>query len=166
MSDIVPAAVALLNEAERQKLAIVQQARGEDEVRVKRAYAALGLVAEVRPFFADLPERIAAAHLVVARAGASTVAELAVIGRPAILVPLPHALDQDQAANAAVLAATGAAIAVAQKDFTPDWLAGKLREALASPEDLQRRAQLACQAGIADAAEKLADLVVQFLDAK
>jgi UDP-N-acetylglucosamine--N-acetylmuramyl-(pentapeptide) pyrophosphoryl-undecaprenol N-acetylglucosamine transferase len=166
MSDIVPAAVALLNEAERQKLAIVQQARGEDEVRVKRAYAALGLVAEVRPFFADLPERIAAAHLVVARAGASTVAELAIIGRPAILVPLPHALDQDQAANAAVLAATGAAIAVAQKDFTPDWLAGKLREALASPEDLQRRAQLACQAGIADAAEKLADLVVQFLDAK
>ncbi|MGP0061754.1 MAG: undecaprenyldiphospho-muramoylpentapeptide beta-N-acetylglucosaminyltransferase [Beijerinckiaceae bacterium] len=166
MSDIVPAAVALLNEAERHKLAIVQQARGEDEVRVKRAYADLGLVAEVRPFFADLPERIAAAHLVVARAGASTVAELAVIGRPAILVPLPHALDQDQAANAAVLAATGAAIAVTQKDFTPDWLAGKLREALASPEDLQRRAQLARQAGIADAAEKLADLVVQFLDAK
>jgi UDP-N-acetylglucosamine--N-acetylmuramyl-(pentapeptide) pyrophosphoryl-undecaprenol N-acetylglucosamine transferase len=79
---------------------------------------------------------------------------------------LPHALDQDQAANAAVLAATGAAIAVAQKDFTPDWLAGKLREALASPEDLQRRAQLARRAGIADAAEKLADLVVRFLDAK
>ncbi|MGO9008151.1 MAG: UDP-N-acetylglucosamine--N-acetylmuramyl-(pentapeptide) pyrophosphoryl-undecaprenol N-acetylglucosamine transferase [Beijerinckiaceae bacterium] len=166
MADIVPAAVALLSEAERQKLAIVQQARGEDEVRVKKAYAELVLTAEVRPFFTDLPERIAAAHLVVARAGASTVAELAVIGRAAILVPLPHALDQDQAANAAALAATGAAVAVAQQDFTPEWLAAKLREALASPEDLQRCGQLARQAGIADAAEKLADLVVRFVDAK
>jgi UDP-N-acetylglucosamine--N-acetylmuramyl-(pentapeptide) pyrophosphoryl-undecaprenol N-acetylglucosamine transferase len=166
MSDIVPAAVALLSSAERQKLSIVQQARGEDEVRVKQAYAALGVAAEVRPFFADLPQRMAAAHLVIARAGASTVSELAVIGRPSILVPLPHALDQDQAANAALLAATGAAIAVAQKDFTPQYLAAKLSEALQSPQDLQRRAQLAGQAGIADAAEKLADLVVQFIDRK
>jgi UDP-N-acetylglucosamine--N-acetylmuramyl-(pentapeptide) pyrophosphoryl-undecaprenol N-acetylglucosamine transferase len=166
MSDIVPAAVARLGEAERRNLVIVQQARGEDEVRVKQAYADLGLVADVRPFFQDLPARIAAAHLVIARAGASTIAELAVIGRPAILVPLPHALDQDQATNAAVLAETGAAIAVAQKDFTPDWLAARLGEALADPQDLQRRAELARQAGIADAAERLADLVQRFLDRK
>ena len=164
--DIVPAAVALLSKEERARLVIVQQARGEDEARVGKIYADLGLAAEIRPFFQDLPERIAAAHLVIARAGASTVAELAVIGRPAILVPLPHALDQDQAANAGVLAATGAAIAVAQKDFTPAWLAAKLREALAAPQDLQRRAALARAAGIADAAEKLADLVQGFVAAK
>jgi len=166
MSDIVPAAIALLNERERGKLAIVQQARGEDEARVKKAYADLGLNAEVRPFFQDLPERIAAAHLVIARAGASTVAELAVIGRPAILVPLPHALDQDQAANAGVLAATGAALAVEQKDFTPQWLAARLREAQAAPQELQRRAELAREAGIADAAERLADLVQGSLASK
>lgn len=165
MSDIVPPAVALLSEAERKNLVVVQQARGEDEARVRQAYAELGVDAEVRPFFQDLPERIAAAHLVIARAGASTVAELSVIGRPAILVPLPHALDQDQAANAAVLASTGAAVAVAQADFTPQWLAGELREALAAPQDLRRRAELAKEGGIADAAERLADLVGRFLAA-
>src|SRR5262249_26392916 len=97
-SDIVPAAIALLPEEIRRKLILVQQARGEDEERVRRTYAGLGVDAEVKPFFADLPARIAQAHLVIARSGASTVSELAVIGRPAILVPLPHALDQDQAA--------------------------------------------------------------------
>jgi UDP-N-acetylglucosamine--N-acetylmuramyl-(pentapeptide) pyrophosphoryl-undecaprenol N-acetylglucosamine transferase len=163
MSDIVPAAVARLSEAERQRLVIVQQARGEDEVRVKQAYDNLGLAADVRPFFQDLPARIAAAHLVIARAGASTIAELSVIGRPAILVPLPHALDQDQATNAAVLAATGAATAVAQKDFTPEWLAGELSAALGDPQDLQRRAELARGAAIADAAERLADIVERFV---
>jgi UDP-N-acetylglucosamine--N-acetylmuramyl-(pentapeptide) pyrophosphoryl-undecaprenol N-acetylglucosamine transferase len=164
MSDIVPAAVALLSEAERGRLILVQQARGEDETRVTQAYAGLGVTAEVRPFFQDLPKRMAAAHLVIARAGASTVAELALIGRPAILVPLPHALDQDQAANAAILADAGGALAVPQKDFTPQWLAAKLREALAAPEDLRRRAQQARTVGIADAAEKLADLVGRFVE--
>ena len=159
MSDVVPAAVALLDAGERARLAVVQQARGEDEARVGAAYAAMGLAAEVRPFFADLPMRIAAAHLVVARAGASTVSELAAIGRPAILVPFPHALDQDQAANAALLAATGAAIVVKQPAFTPEWLAAELRRALADPASLARRAEAARAAGITDAAERLADLV-------
>ena len=94
----------------RARLSIVQQARDEDVARVRDAYARLGVTAEVAPFFADLPARIAAAHLVVSRSGASTVAELAAIGRPAILVPLPHALDQDQLANAGVLAEAGGAI--------------------------------------------------------
>jgi UDP-N-acetylglucosamine--N-acetylmuramyl-(pentapeptide) pyrophosphoryl-undecaprenol N-acetylglucosamine transferase len=164
MSDIVPAAVALLSEAERGRLILVQQARGEDETRVAQAYAALNVTAEVRPFFPDLPQRMAASHLVIARAGASTVAELAVIGRPAILVPLPHALDQDQAANAAILATAGSALAVPQKDFTPQWLAAELREALAAPADLQRRAQQARMVGTADAAAKLADLVGRFVE--
>jgi UDP-N-acetylglucosamine--N-acetylmuramyl-(pentapeptide) pyrophosphoryl-undecaprenol N-acetylglucosamine transferase len=104
---------------------------------------------------------MAEAHLVIARAGASTVSELAVIGRPAILVPYPHALDQDQSANAAHLAVTGAVDVVAQSSFTPDYLRGKLAEALASPDHLTKRAAAAKQAGIPDAADRLADLVLE-----
>ena len=159
MSDIVPAAIGRLTPAERARLIIVQQARGEDEARVREAYAALGLVAEVQAFFADLPMRIAQAHLVIARAGASTVSELAVIGRPAILVPFPHALDQDQAANAMLLEKTGSAMVVKQPAFTAEWLADSLRLALADREGLVVRAQAARTAGISDAAERLADLV-------
>jgi UDP-N-acetylglucosamine--N-acetylmuramyl-(pentapeptide) pyrophosphoryl-undecaprenol N-acetylglucosamine transferase len=159
MSDIVPAAVALLDPLERARLIIVQQARGEDEARVRQAYDQMGLVTEVRPFFADLPMRIAQAHLVIARAGASTVSELAVIGRPSILVPFPFALDQDQAANAALLEKAGAAMVVKQANFTPEWLADSIRLALADREGLEARAQAARASGIADAAERLADLV-------
>ena len=159
MSDIVPAAVALLDPLERARLIIVQQARGEDEARVRAAYDALGLITEVHPFFADLPIRIAQAHLVIARAGASTVSELAVIGRPSILVPFPHALDQDQAANAALLEKAGAALVVKQTNFTPEWLADAIRLALADREGLEARAHAARSTGIADAAERLADLV-------
>ena len=141
----------------------MQQARGEDEARVSAAYAALGVAAEVEPFFADLPERIAEAHLVVARAGASTVSELAVIGRPSILVPFPHALDQDQAANAALLERAGAALVVKQALFTPEWLAATIRQALVDREGLAERAAAARKAGIADAAERLADLVQRLM---
>jgi UDP-N-acetylglucosamine--N-acetylmuramyl-(pentapeptide) pyrophosphoryl-undecaprenol N-acetylglucosamine transferase len=159
-SDIVPAAVELMPVAARQKLLVTQQARAEDEERVAETYRRLGVDAEIRPFFADLPDRIAQAHLVIARAGASTVSELAVIGRPAILVPLPGALDQDQAANAEQFAASGAAIVVAQSVFSPQWLATSLVEAQADMGGLARRAAAAKQTGIADAAERLADLVL------
>jgi UDP-N-acetylglucosamine--N-acetylmuramyl-(pentapeptide) pyrophosphoryl-undecaprenol N-acetylglucosamine transferase len=159
-SDIVPAALALIPEEIRRKLMLVQQARGEDEERVRRAYAGLGVDAEVRPFFPDLPARIAQAHLVIARSGASTVSELAVIGRPAILVPLPHALDQDQAANAKQFAANGAATLVAQSVFSPQWLATSLIEAQADVGVLAARAAAAKRAGVPDAAERLAGLVL------
>ena len=161
MSDVVPAAVARLADGDRARLAIVQQARGEDEDRVRAAYAALGFAAEVKPFFTDLPDRMASAHLVVARAGASTVSELAAIGRAAVLVPFPHALDQDQAANAAVLAETGAAVVRDQALFTPEWLAEELRRVLNDPADLLVRADAARHEGRPDAAERLADLVLQ-----
>lgn len=160
MSDIVPAAVERLDAAMRQRLAIVQQARGEDETRVRDAYARLGIAAEIAPFFADLPARIAAAHLVVARAGASTVSELAVIGRASVLVPFPHALDQDQAANAALMAKSGAAVVREQSLFTPDWLAGELTRILNDPAELLVRAGAARHDGRPDAAERLADLVL------
>ena len=159
MSDVVPAAVALMTPEERAKLLIVQQARGEDEARVRQAYEALGVNAEVESFFTDLPDRIANAHLVIGRAGASTVSELAVIGRPSILVPLPHALDQDQAANAAVLEKAGAALVIKQALFTPAWLEATIRQAMLDPEGLTAQAFAARRTGIADAANRLADLV-------
>ncbi len=159
MADVVPAGIGLLTPDERGRLLVVQQARGEDEARVTQAYSALGVAAEVAAFFADLPDRIAEAHLVIARAGASTVSELAVIGRPSILVPFPHAIDQDQAANAALLERTGAALVVKQALFTPEWLAATIRQALLDREGLEERAAAARKVGIADAAERLADLV-------
>jgi UDP-N-acetylglucosamine--N-acetylmuramyl-(pentapeptide) pyrophosphoryl-undecaprenol N-acetylglucosamine transferase len=158
-SDIVPAALGLVPEEIRRKLMLVQQARGEDADRVRRAYAGLGVDAEVQPFFPDLPARIAQAHLVIARSGASTVSELTVIGRPAILVPLPHALDQDQAANARQLAEAGAATIAAQSVFSPQWLATSLIEAHAGVHVLAARAAAARRLGIPDAAERLAGLV-------
>lgn len=161
MSDVVPAAIAMLSPEERSRIVLVQQARGEDEARVKAAYDQIGFAADVQPFFSDLPQRIAQAHLVIARSGASTVSELAVIGRPAILVPFPFALDQDQAANAAQLERSGAARVIRQSAFTPGWLAGELRNALADPASLARRAQAARAAGIPDAAARLADLISQ-----
>lgn len=163
MSDIVPAAVALIPPALRARLRIVQQARGEDENRVRAAYAAAGVEAEVAAFFKDLPARMAAAHLVIGRSGASTVSELAVIGRPAILVPLPGALDQDQAANAAVLGDVGAAAVMMQKDFTPGRLAEELMHLLRDPSHLPERAGAARGMGEPAGAERLADLVLTLI---
>ena len=160
MADVVPSAIGLLSPDERARIDLVQQARDEDLSRAKAAYDALGFAAELAPFFADLPERIAAADLVVARSGASTVSELAAIGRPAIFVPFPHAIDADQAANAAELARTGAVDVVPQAQFTPRDLADRLRSALNDPAGLTRRANAAKSAGILDAADRLADLVM------
>ncbi|CUA84153.1 UDP-N-acetylglucosamine-N-acetylmuramylpentapeptide N-acetylglucosamine transferase [Chelatococcus sambhunathii] len=161
MSDVVPVAVEQLGEAARARLHIVQQARPEDLERVRGIYARLGVFCEIEPFFNDLPRRMAAAHLVVSRAGASTVAELSVIGRPSILVPLPGALDQDQAANAASLGAIGAASVIAQGEFTPARLAAEIEARLDAPETLTRAAEAAKSAGIVDAAERLAALVIR-----
>src|SRR5260370_12789416 len=109
MADIVPLAVERLGRDMQARLAVVQQAREEDLARVTDIYVRAKVAAEVAPFFADLPARIASSHIVVPRSGASTVAELAAIGRPAILVPLPHALDQAPSANSRVLEPAGAA---------------------------------------------------------
>jgi UDP-N-acetylglucosamine--N-acetylmuramyl-(pentapeptide) pyrophosphoryl-undecaprenol N-acetylglucosamine transferase len=161
MADVVPAAIALLDTSLRARIAIVQQARGEDLPRVRDAYRAAAVVAEVAPFFADLPVRMAASHLIVARSGASTVAELSAIGRPAVLVPLPHALDQDQFANAGILAAGGGAIRLPQEDFTPRRLAAELTALAAAPEKLAAMAAAARTLGRLDAADRLAELVLE-----
>jgi len=161
MADVVPDAIAALPEETRARLIVTQQTRQEDIARVEAIYAKAGVKAEIAPFFSDLPHRIAAAQLVVARSGASTVSELAAIGRASILAPLPHALDQDQAANAAVLKASGGAEVVRQEAFTPAFLSGRLAHFVAHPEELQERAQKAKSAGVADAAERLADLALK-----
>jgi UDP-N-acetylglucosamine--N-acetylmuramyl-(pentapeptide) pyrophosphoryl-undecaprenol N-acetylglucosamine transferase len=161
MADIVPPAIEQLDAAIRKRLAVVQQARDEDFSRVQATYAKLGVAAEVAPFFTDLPARMAGAHLVISRSGASTVAELAAIGRPGILVPLPHALDQDQLANAQVLAKAGAGILIRQADFTPERLAREIAALAADPARLAVMAAAARTAGSLDAAERLADLVLR-----
>ncbi|HEV7983408.1 MAG TPA: undecaprenyldiphospho-muramoylpentapeptide beta-N-acetylglucosaminyltransferase [Xanthobacteraceae bacterium] len=161
MADIVPVAMELLPMAVRARLHVTQQAREEDLVRVRGAYARLGVPADVEAFFADLPRRMAASHLVVSRSGASTVAELAAIGRPAILVPLPHALDQDQRANAEMLQKVRGAIMFDQSRFTPDRLAAEIARLAAEPEKLAAMAAAARGQGILDAADRLADLVVK-----
>jgi UDP-N-acetylglucosamine--N-acetylmuramyl-(pentapeptide) pyrophosphoryl-undecaprenol N-acetylglucosamine transferase len=161
MSEVVPAAIELLPPAMRGRIEIVQQARVEDLEAAKAVYSRLGIKAAVSDFFADLPARMAAAHLVIARSGASTVAELAAIGRPAILVPLPHALDQDQLANAAAIAAAGGALLIRQSDFTADRLAGELERLCVDPAKLSAMAAAARRMGRADAAERLADEVLR-----
>jgi UDP-N-acetylglucosamine--N-acetylmuramyl-(pentapeptide) pyrophosphoryl-undecaprenol N-acetylglucosamine transferase len=161
MSDIVPLAIETLPVELRSRISIVQQAREEDLDRVHAVYARLSVPAEVSTFFADMPSRIAAGHLVVARSGASTVAELAVIGRPAILVPLPHSLDGDQAANAITLENTGAAVVIPQSQFTPDRLADEIAARLREPQSLTRAAEAAKSAGVPDAADRLATLVLE-----
>jgi len=161
MADIVPPAIERLEPPVRSRLLIVQQAREEDLERVRETYRRLALRAEVEPFFADLPARIAAAHLIVSRSGASTVAEVAAIGRPAILVPLPHALDQDQLANARVLSRAGGAILLPQAEFTPQRLAAEITALAENPDRLAGMAAKARAVGTPDAAERLADLVLR-----
>jgi UDP-N-acetylglucosamine--N-acetylmuramyl-(pentapeptide) pyrophosphoryl-undecaprenol N-acetylglucosamine transferase len=160
MADIVPAAVALLEPALRARLDIVQQTREEDLARVREAYARRSVAAQVAPFFSDLPARIAASHLVVARSGASTVAEVAAIGRPSILVPLPHAIDQDQFANAGVLDRAGGALRLGQDAFTPERLAKEIAALAGNPQRLAAMADAARSLGRLDAAARLADLVL------
>ncbi len=156
-SDLVPAALADL--PMRGTLAVVQQCRPEDLARVEAAYAASGITADLAAFFADMPSRMAAAHLVIARAGASTVAELAVIGRPAVLIPLPSAIDDHQRANAAVLSAAGAAVVLDEQRLTAAGLAGAIASLLADPMRLAAMAAAAARFGRADAGESLADFL-------
>ncbi|MFP5078177.1 undecaprenyldiphospho-muramoylpentapeptide beta-N-acetylglucosaminyltransferase [Rhizobium sp. YIM 134829] len=158
-SKALPAAIERLPDALRQRLHLTQQARPEDLDGVRSAVAKLNLSGDISPFFTDMVERIGAAHLVICRSGASTVSEVAVIGRPSILVPYPYALDHDQAANAAALAANGGAQVIAQADLTPERLAAILRQAMENPDDLAERAARARATGRPDAARLLAAMV-------
>ena len=159
-SDAVPPALALLPLDERARLSVTQQAREEDRDRVRRAYTDCGIAADVEAFFKDLPERMAAAHLVIGRAGASTVAELTVTGTPSLLVPLPHALDNDQLNNARRLAESGGGWCIEQKDLSTERWAEEVARLMSEPDTLAAAAGAAKRAGRPNAVARLADFVL------
>ncbi len=165
-ADALPPALALLPAEARGRLRLTQQGREEDIGRLRSAYGSSGIAAEVAPFFADLPARMADAHLVVARAGASTVAELTVIGRPALLVPLPHAIDNDQRQNATRLAESGACWCIDQKEASPERLAREIARLMGDPGALEAAAAAAKGQGRPDAVARLADLAEELAGRK
>lgn len=127
LSDIVPKSVSLLSEKLRKNLRISQQARVEDCMRVSEAYAEMGIRADIKPFFQDISERINQAQLVISRSGASSVADISIIGRPSILVPLAAAIRDEQTANARELVDSGAAILLPEDQFTPEKVADQIQ---------------------------------------
>jgi UDP-N-acetylglucosamine--N-acetylmuramyl-(pentapeptide) pyrophosphoryl-undecaprenol N-acetylglucosamine transferase len=162
-SDVVPAALARLPEPLRGRVRISQQCRAEDIERARSAYSGTDIQVELATFFSDIPERLARAHLVICRSGASTIAELTTAGRPAILVPYPHAMDDHQTVNAKAIEAAGAAHVIAQPDFTAETLTARLKLLFAQPQTLARMAQHARDYGQQDAAANLASLVISLL---
>lgn len=163
-SDALPEALTLLPAGLRARLNIVQQAREEDIDRVRAAYRSNGIAAEVASFFDSLPDIMARSHLVIARAGASTISELTVIGRPSILVPLPHALDNDQLHNAMRLSDSGAAWCIAQDKLTPQVWAKEIAERIGDSERLVQTADAAKAHGRPDAVVALADVVEELAE--
>lgn len=156
---LVPEAVAALPAELRARLKVEQQCRPEDLSPVLAAYKAAGVEAECQTYMADLPERLAKAHLVVSRAGASTMAELMAVGRPAILIPFAAATDDHQTANAAGFVAAGAGVLLPEEKANVAKLTGDILGFMSSPEALQGAAAAAKALGIPDAAARLADLV-------
>ncbi len=159
MSDVVPGALAQLPADVRARLEVTQQCREEDLERVKRSYADASISAKLSAFFDDMPKVIAQSHLIIGRAGASTVSELGVIGRPSILVPLPHSLDQDQKANAEILSRAGASVMMEQESFTSEALSATLSSLFADADKLSAMAAAAKAEGKPRAVQTLADLV-------
>jgi UDP-N-acetylglucosamine--N-acetylmuramyl-(pentapeptide) pyrophosphoryl-undecaprenol N-acetylglucosamine transferase len=159
LSSVVPAGIGLLPETLRRRVKVVQQCRPEDIDAARAAYNRLGLDAELTTYLEDLPSVLAASHLVIARAGASTIAELTVAGRPAILVPLPSAMDDHQTANAHEMAAEGGARAIPQSLFTPERLALEIMRVAGDPDALIAAAARAKACGRPKATEDLADLI-------
>ncbi len=157
---LIPEALARLPEGLRARLHVVQQCRVEESEMARQVFKLAGISAELSPFFTDVASLLAKAHLVVARAGASTVAEIAVAGRPAFFIPLPTAIDDHQRANADALAAAGGAWRLDQAGLTPEILSKKIETMLMDTEGLTKAAAVAAGAGRVDAAAKLADIVM------
>jgi len=158
-SEVFPEALQQLEPRERALFEIIQQARPEDEAGLKDAYEKSGISAQISPFFENMPREISKAHLIVSRAGASTITELAVIGRPGLLVPYPGSLDGDQAWNAIAMERAGGAEVVVQSDLSPELLAQKLKTYLQEPKLLATAAKNAKKTGTPAAASKLADCI-------
>lgn len=159
LSDVVPEAIAALPDTLRARLTITQQARPEDQDAVTERYASLGIKADIRPFFDDIPERLTRAHLVISRSGASSVADISTIGRPSILIPYAHALGDHQTANAKPLVSANAAEMIQQSALTPASLSAHIALILGDPARATAMAQAALTVAKPDAADRLADLV-------
>jgi UDP-N-acetylglucosamine--N-acetylmuramyl-(pentapeptide) pyrophosphoryl-undecaprenol N-acetylglucosamine transferase len=165
-SDLVPTALTRLPADLRARLAVTQQCRPEDVARTRAAYAETGLTAELAAFFEDVGRRMAEAHLVVTRSGASTVAELLLLARPALLVPYPYAADDHQSANAAQLAVAGAARHLAQRTLDADQLASEVGQLMREPAALAAMAKAARGLARPNAADALADAVLALAEGK
>jgi UDP-N-acetylglucosamine--N-acetylmuramyl-(pentapeptide) pyrophosphoryl-undecaprenol N-acetylglucosamine transferase len=159
LSEVVPSALSALPRATQNRLRVVQQCRREDLDRAERIYRDAGIAARLTTFIGDMPEQLTAAHLVISRAGASTIGELTTVGRPAILAPYPHATDDHQSANARAVADAGGAWVMPDSELTPPALAKQLQRLLASPDRLSAAAAAAAGLGRPNAVEALADAV-------
>lgn len=159
LSDTVPQAVAALPEALRHNLRVSHQAREEDHDRVTAFYAEHGIAADVRPFFHDVPKRMAEAQLVISRSGASSVADISVIGRPSILVPYASAIRDEQTANARGLVEAGAAILIPESRFDPETLSEQIETVLTQPKAAVQMAHAAFSVSAPDSTERLVSLV-------
>lgn len=162
-STVVPQAIAALPEGMRRRLHVTQQCRPEDLEATTEAYAETGVATELSIFFSDVPERLAGTHLLIARSGASTIAELLAVGRPAILVPYPYAIDDHQTFNGHAAAEAGAGWLMHQESFTREALTNRLASLFGLPATLEKAALAARAAGRADAAARLADMVCELL---
>ncbi|OUJ01669.1 undecaprenyldiphospho-muramoylpentapeptide beta-N-acetylglucosaminyltransferase [Acetobacter cibinongensis] len=162
-AQVVPDALGRLPEAIRTRLRVTQQARKADLDEVRAAYAKMGIQARVEPFLNDVPDLLRTAHLVIGRAGGSSVAELTAAGRPSIMVPLPIAASDEQTENARAITTAGAGWMIRQPDFTPTALASRLTELFTSPDELARAAAAAAALAKPDAATRLADCVEECL---
>lgn len=162
LSEVVPDGLAMLPVALRARLQVTQQCRPEDIEAVRNRYAGHGIPAELATYFEDMAERLADTHLFIGRAGASTIAELTAVGRPAILVPLPIATDDHQAANTREVVAAGGARAIRQERFTATELAKQIQAMAQHPETLANAAHAAWNCGYPNAAADLADLIESF----
>lgn len=165
-SDVIPAAIDRLTARWRSRLVITHQCRPESLDAVEDAYRRIGIHAELSAFFDDVPQRLASAHLIISRAGASSVAEITTIGCPAILVPYPFAADDHQMANAQALVGAGGAWLIPQNELTPEHFSARLEELFTHPEILAATAGNSREAGFHRAAARLADLVLQVMGAE
>ena len=159
LGTVVPDGLGLLPQRLRNRLQLVQQCRADDIEAVRGKYAALSIPAELLTYIEDMPDRLAEAHLVIARAGASTIAELTAAGRPAILIPLPSATDDHQTANAREMARAGGARLIPQDEFTPELLAAQIEAIAGDAQALANAASRALSVGLPHATHNLADLV-------
>jgi UDP-N-acetylglucosamine--N-acetylmuramyl-(pentapeptide) pyrophosphoryl-undecaprenol N-acetylglucosamine transferase len=159
LSDAVPAAIAALPDAIRRFVRVSHQARPEDMERVQSSYAQSGIKADVQPFFTDIPERMAEAQLVISRSGASSVADISVIGRPAILIPFAAATADHQTANARGLSDAGAAILMPESQVSPESLSAQIELILSNAQGAAQMAAVALSCGLPDATERLVTLV-------